>query len=220
MGAYQTLIHHPEFWSWYITVTPIEHISHLPIASRPVSRAATSEVDFEGLRAIPWGFAWIQTRYLAPGWYGVGEGLDRMREGEGVDMAMLKRMYREWPFFQTLARNAMREMARARLVIARRYGRLYPSSSGTQTLHDAIEAEFNRARRALLELSGQRELLDHQPVIQKSIALRNPYTDALNLLQIELMRRFRNVGEKEREPIRHALFLSISGIAAAMQSTG
>jgi len=224
MQAYRRLIHHPDFWNWYIRMTPIEHISHLPIASRPVSRKSPSEVDLEGLRAIPWSFAWIQVRYLVPGWYGIGETLDQMISDGETDLAALQQMYRTWPFFQTLVRNAMREMARARGVIARRYACLDNSAEAATALSvcDLIEAEFDQATRVLLAVSQQERLLEHQPVIQKSISLRNPYTDVLNLLQIELMQRFRQIDpqDPDLERLRRALFISINGIAAAMQSTG
>lgn len=223
MDTYRGLIEHPAFWSWYARATPIEHISHLPIASRPVSRKSTAEVDLEGLRAIPWSFAWIQVRYLVPGWYGIGEALDRMTEDGEIALETLQEMYRTWPFFQTLIRNAMREMARARCVIAGRYAALDDrAASGDGAISDIIEKEFERASQILLGISQQESLLAHNPVIQKSIALRNPYTDVLNLLQIELMHRFRQADREQQDPerLRRAIFISINGLAAAMQSTG
>jgi len=224
MKAYRRLIDHPAFWPWYTGSTPIEHISHLPIASRPVSRKSASEVDLEGLRAIPWSFAWIQVRYLVPGWYGIGTTLNQMTANGETNLTDLQQMYQTWPFFQTLIRNAMREMARARCVIARRYACLddRPEALADLSVCDMIETEFNQAMHILLAISQQDSLLEHQPVIQKSISLRNPYTDVLNLLQIELMQRFRQLDpqDQELERLRRALFISINGIAAAMQSTG
>jgi len=219
-AAYRELIDDQRLWPFYTAATPIEHISRLPIASRPVSRSG-SEVAFDDLRAIPWGFAWIQTRYLVPGWYGIGRALDAVLSEDGTGhLDTLARLYREWPFFTAVVNNAQREMARARLDVAGLYARL-AEEAGAASLHEQIAEDFAKARRAILAITGQEELLDNSPVIQKSIRLRNPYTDVLNLLQIELLRRFRgSEGEDERTALREAIFLSINGIAAAMQSTG
>ncbi|MEX2583235.1 MAG: phosphoenolpyruvate carboxylase [Gemmatimonadota bacterium] len=221
MGAYRSLIDDPQLWEWYTHVTPIEQISRLPIASRPVSRRSASEVDFESLRAIPWVFAWTQVRYLVPGWFGVGAALDEVLRERPDAEARLQRLHGSWPFFRAVLANASREMARARFDIAERYARLAAEEGADAEFHDRLHEEFQRARAAVLRISGQSELLDDNPVIRKSIALRNPYTDVLNLLQIDLLRRYRTSEEEEdRRPLRRALFLSVNGIAAAMQSTG
>ena len=220
MQAYRDLIDDEAFWPWYVQVTPIEQISRLPIASRPVSRKSADEVDFEGLRAIPWGFAWTQTRYLVPGWYGLGQALGEAIE-EDVDVAgLLGRLFEEWPFFRAVVRNAQREMARARFEIARHYAAL--AETNEHDFHERIRDDFEQAQEALDRITGEDVLLAENPVIRKSISLRNPYTDVLNLLQLELIERYRRaeVDEDEQEGLRQALFLSVNGIAAAMQSTG
>ena len=214
MKAYRDLIDDEEFWSWYVKVTPIEQISHLPIASRPASRKAGSEVDFEDLRAIPWNFSWIQTRYNLPGWYGMGGALNKYINNLQDNSDTLKEHYRNWAFFRAIVDNAQAEMARARLDMAKRYASL---SDGT--FHERIRHDFELAQRAILHITGQSELLDNNPVIQKSIRLRNPYTDVLNLLQTELLRRWRDLPEDKSE-LRQSMFLAINGIAAAMHSTG
>lgn len=219
MTAYRELIEDEELWPWYTQVTPIEQISRLPIASRPVSRTSAQEVDFEGLRAIPWVFAWTQTRYIVPGWYGTGRALHSMVEESDERLADLQRMYREWTFFRAVVDSAQREMARARFAIASYYEQLADSSIGKH-IPGRINADFEQAREAILKITGQDELLGNNPVILKSISLRNPYTDVLNLLQVELIRRYRSAPEEEKDALRQALFLSINGIAAAMQSTG
>jgi phosphoenolpyruvate carboxylase len=232
MTAYRELIDAEGFWTWYTRATPIGYISRLPIASRPVSRGGADEVDFDDLRAIPWVFAWTQVRYNAPGWYGTGRALASILDGddahaEGRAETMV-RLYREWPFFRAVVDNAQREMARARLTIAREYDRLTVDTDaeaanrgdGPQPgFHDRLADDYRDARLAILRVTGQDELLDVDPVIQRSIQLRNPYTDVLNLLQIELLRRSRG-DEAPDDELRQALFLSINGIAAAMQSTG
>jgi len=224
METYRAMIDDPDWWPWYTEVTPIEHISRLPIASRPVSRSSDEEVHFEDLRAIPWVFAWTQARYIVPGWYGTGAALANVLAEVDGALDMLRHCYREWPFFTAVLDSAQREMARARLSIARHYDTSL--RTGSTSFHESIEADFQRGRDAILTITGQDELFDNTPVLQKSIRLRNPYTDVLNLLQVELINRDRATGQENghstahRESLRTALFLSINGIAAAMQSTG
>jgi phosphoenolpyruvate carboxylase len=204
-------------WKWYTQVTPIEHISRLPIASRPVSRAS-GEVDFESLRAIPWVFAWTQTRYIVPGWYGTGQALSRILEEEPNALETLRTLYQQWPFFRGILDSAQREMARARLSIAEQYD---AHTDPELSYHDTIVDDYERARDAILQITGQDTLFENSPVLQKSIQLRNPYTDVLNLLQVELMERYRSTDDpSQQETLGEALLLSLNGIAAAMQSTG
>ncbi len=215
MKTYKELIDDPSFWNWYRKTTPIEHIGRLPIASRPVSRKSADETEFEDLRAIPWNFSWTQTRYNIPGWYGIGTALEEVAEDEAGGLDLLREMWKSWPFFNTVLENAQLELARTRLEIAEIYGK-----ENSPVLHEKIAEEFEKARQCVLKITGQSHLLENHPVIQKVIGLRNPYTDVLNLLQIELLRRWEKADEKEQGAIRHALFLSINAIAAAMQSTG
>ncbi len=219
MAAYRALIDEPAAWRWYTSVTPIEHISRLPIASRPVARAAEGhEVDFGSLRAIPWVFAWTQTRYIVPGWYGTGRALGTLLDDEPGALDTLRRLYRTWPFFTAVLDSAQREMARARLPIAARYAAAADTGA---SFHATLAADYDRARTALLQITGQDALFDNSPVLQKSIRLRNPYTDVLNLIQVELLHRYRRAAtDADRKALREALFLSINGVAAAMQSTG
>jgi phosphoenolpyruvate carboxylase len=220
MDAYRDLIGDGSGpgWQWYTQVTPIEHISRLPIASRPVSRASGDGVDFESLRAIPWVFAWTQIRYIVPGWYGTGRGLSRLLEEEPDALDTLRRLYRQWPFFRGILDSAQREMARARLPIAA----LYDARADTEnSFHDTIAEDYERAEDAILRITDQEALFDNSPVLQKSIQLRNPYTDVLNLLQVELLDRYRSADDSSRrEDLGESLLLSLNGIAAAMQSTG
>jgi phosphoenolpyruvate carboxylase len=213
MRAYRALIDDPAFWNWFTQVSPFPHISGLPIGSRPAARG--KRVDFENLRAIPWVFTWTQMRYNVPGWYGIGSGLHAAGKSGAGQADRLRTLYQEWATFRTFVDNAQQEMARARLAIAALYAEAEPGE-----FHERIAAEFARAEAAILAITGQTALLDNSPVIQRSIAARNPATDVLNLIQIELIRRFRNASETEQPALRAALFASINGIAAAMQSTG
>lgn len=215
MTKYRELIDAPDFWNWYIKITPIEHISHLPIASRPISRKSSNEVDFESLRAIPWVFAWTQVRYNVPGWFGVGTALDEVTKSSAKELEILQQLYKKWPFFQAVLNNAQREMARANLEISRLY-----THDSNASFHGIIAEEYNRATKAICAITGDQQLLGHNPVILKSIQLRNPYTDVLNLLQIEMMNRWNSNAQTNREDLQHLLFSSINGMAAAMQSTG
>lgn len=215
MKAYQELVHSDDFWPWYTSVTPIEHISRLPIASRPVSRKTGSEVDLSSLRAIPWVFAWTQIRNNIPGWYGVGTALEKVTEKK-EQLELLQTWYKEWPFFKVVIDNAQREMARAHFVVSPYYEQL----SDRGSIPKKISAEFKKAEACILSVTGQKNILDVNPVIQKSIKLRNPYTDVLNLIQAELMHRWNERTEADAERLRNLLFNSINGLAAAMQSTG
>jgi phosphoenolpyruvate carboxylase len=218
MAAYRELITDEKLWFWYTRITPIEHISRLPIASRPVSRKSSEEVDFASLRAIPWVFSWTQVRYIVPGWYGMGAAL--AMADHDPQMSHLQRLYTSWPFFAAVIDSAQREMARARLEIAGRYADLAGSESGEAGYHEVLQKDFSLAEKSILAVTGQQALLENNEVIRNSIRLRNPFTDVLNLLQIDLIRRYRAAPSEDVDPVRRALFLSINGIAAAMQSTG
>ena len=181
---YRDLITHTDFWLWYIHITPIEFISKLPIASRPVMRKAASEVDFENLRAIPWVFSWTQTRYNVPGWFGVGRALEVSIAEHPDTLKQLQTLYKQSPFFQWLINNVQQELAKSHLVISQFYTQFSPDIK----IVDMIAADFQLAEKYLLLLTTESVLLDNNPILQKSIELRNPYTDVLNLLQVELMR--------------------------------
>ena len=212
---YRSLIDAPGFWEWYVKITPITFISSLPIASRPVMRAGAN-LEFENLRAIPWVFSWTQTRYNVPSWFGLGTALEGLFISDSSALLRMQRLYQHKVFFQSLIDNAQQEMARARLIIAKQY------SSDSQTdFHVMIEEEFTKTAKVLLQITKQQELLDNNPVIKKSIATRNPYTDALNLIQADLLSRARQTKDEVKiSELREAIHMSISALAAAMQTTG
>ncbi len=218
MDKYRSLIDHPDFWKFYSSVTPIRHISNLHIASRPVSRAKGNELNLESMRAIPWNFAWTQTRYNVPGWFGIGQAIGKKADKPEV-LEKLRELYREWPFFQAVLNNAQREMARCELPIAQQYVKgLAPE--GIHDFDQAIRSDFEQAKKAILAITEFQDLLDNSPVIQKSIRLRNPYTDVLNLIQTELLSRWGKQPPEVSKEIGRGILLSLNGIAAAMQSTG
>lgn len=215
MQSYRSLIDDPSFWKWYMETTPVQHIGNLPIASRPVSRGSSGEMSFDNLRAIPWVFAWTQLRYNVPGWYGIGTAIRKTREEFAETTEVITKWYREWPFFSTVLNNAQREMARTHLPTAQMY-----IEDGRDQVHRQIADEFIRTRECILEITGQEKLLDHNPVIQNSIAFRNPFTYPLNIVQSSLLIEYNDLEKEEREQMTDIMFLNINGIAAAMQSTG
>lgn len=211
MRTYRDLIDRPGFWDWFVDRSPVRHIGDLQIASRPVSRSG-GEMRFDSLRAIPWVFSWTQMRFNVPGWYGIGSAFGSLVLDDPTTLDRCRRAYRDGGCFGVFIDNAQQEMARARLSIARWYFR-----DQDDALLGMLTDEFARARRAVLEITGQAELLDNNPVIQRSIAERNADTDVLNMIQIELLRRHR---ESEDPALQQLILLSVNALAAAMQSTG
>ena len=214
MRQYRALVDHPDFWSWFLDSSPVLHIGQLPIASRPVSRPGTS-LTHDTIRAIPWVFSWTQMRANVPGWFGLGTAFESLVLTDPANLSLCQAAYRDGTTFRTFIDNAQQEMARARLPVAEAYSR-----PGSETLR-TVAAEFARAREAILTVTGQTELLDNNPIIQQSIRERNPDTDLINTLQIELMHRCRETEDgPEREILQTLMLLSINALAAAMQSTG
>jgi phosphoenolpyruvate carboxylase len=215
--AYRKLVYDtPGFWDFYTEATPIDHISLLPIASRPVYRPGASAEGVEGLRAIPWNFAWVQSRALLVGWYGFGSALQELlRSPDGKEQ--LQSMYKEWPFFRTVVDNAQLELVRADIPTAA----LYAKRAKDHSFWQEIEQEYDRTKQGLLAITGEKELLENSKVIRQTVAFRNPMTLPINKLQIHLMNRWENLTEQDKEGTwREAMLQSIAGIAAAMQSTG
>jgi phosphoenolpyruvate carboxylase len=213
-AAYRELIDDPSFWSWFVDRSPVLHIGELPLASRPVARSE-GEIRFENLRAIPWVFAWTQMRYNAPGWYGIGAAFDEIVMRDESRIEQCREAYRAGGHFRAFIDNAQQEMARARLPVARWY-----AGDAGAGFHQRLADEFDRAERAILAITGQSALLDNNPVIQQSIDERNPDTDAINALQVELLRRWRDADEDAQAALRPLILLSVNALAAAMQSTG
>jgi phosphoenolpyruvate carboxylase len=217
---YQQLVYGtPEFATYFYQATPIDLIEHLRLGSRPARRLQSS--DIRQLRAIPWVFAWIQSRHLLPAWYGVGHALDTFTRSEPGGLDRLRDMYEHWPFFRTLIDNAELSLAKTDLGIAAEYAAMVRSASVRQKIFGAIEQEYARSVELVLKVAQRHELLENQPVLAQSIALRNPYVDPLNYLQLRFLSRWRRVGEKQRtELLRRLLALTVNGIAFGMKSTG
>ncbi len=216
LDNYGTTIKTDDCWQFYVNATPISHISYLPMASRPVSRKTvnSNEVDFDNLRAIPWVFSWVQTRYNLTGWFGVGSALvEEMKDCEKEKS--LKRLYEHSSVFRHLLENITFEMARSRPQISRQYAALIPQS----TFPEVVENEFERIMHVYQILSGNKTLLERNSVIENSIRFRNSEADVLNLIQVELLKRWKRYNNGD-ERLRQSILLSINGNAASMQTTG
>ncbi|MBI4531023.1 MAG: phosphoenolpyruvate carboxylase [Candidatus Latescibacteria bacterium] len=223
MSAYRDLVYgDPDFLTYFTQATSIHEIGGLRIGSRPARRRATRKI--EDLRAIPWVFAWTQSRHLLPGGFGLGTAVDRFLQANPDDgLECLRTLYNMWPFFRTLIDNAQMTASKADLHIATMHASLVTDRLLRDRIFQRIAAEHRLVRDVLLRVTGQTELLDNEPALQKSIRLRNPYVDPLSYLQIRLLREFRSVKRSDRERVthlEHAILLSINGIAAGLRSTG
>ena len=213
--AYRALVYSdPDFVEFFQQATPIREIAELKLGSRPARR--TSSTRIEDLRAIPWVFSWTQARIVLPGWYGLGVALERGTDELGIDV--LQEMHARWPFFTTMISNAEMALSKADLRIAERYVRLVEPADVRGRIWGAIQSEYERTAKAILAVTGQKRLLEDDPVLKRSIERRNPYVDPLSFLQLELIRRLRTT-ETADELIRPVL-LTINGIAGALKNTG
>ena len=215
VSAYQNLIYgDPDMVRFFEQATPLAEISRLQIGSRPTRRQETRRI--EDLRAIPWVFAWTQSRFLLPGWYGVGSGLERGREVFGPEL--LQAMDQEWPLFAATIANAEMALAKSDLSIAERYAGLVEDSALRNRIWARIQVEYERSTRQILHLTGQHRLLDREPVLRRSIDRRNPYVDPISFVQVELLRRMRS-GSSHDSTLR-AILRTVNGIAGGLKSTG
>ena len=218
--CYQQLVYGtPEFNEYFRQATPIDLIEHLRLGSRPPRRYQST--DIRQLRAIPWVFAWTQSRHLLSAWYGVGHALHNFQRQEPDGRVKLRHMYEHWPFFRALLDNAEVSLAKADLGIAAQYAEMVRSRSVRRTIFGLIQQEYARAVEAILQVSQRRHLLENQTVLAHSIQRRNPYVDPLNYLQIRFLARWRKANETRRtETLRRLLALTVHGIASGMKSTG
>jgi phosphoenolpyruvate carboxylase len=222
-AAYRALVHDdPDFLVFWKQATPIDEISNLKFGSRPTFRRATQKV--EDLRAIPWVFSWMQSRFGFPGWFGLGSALDAVLRLGPKGRRRLRAMHAEWPFFQTLIENAQLTMRKADLTIAALYAELVEDEKIRRRIFSLLEAEFQRTEAAILAITGQKQLLAREPVLLKSVQLRNPYIDPLNYLQVEMIRRLRSEEKKlsveQAEAVHAVIELTINGISGGLKNTG
>ncbi|MBV9379594.1 MAG: phosphoenolpyruvate carboxylase [Streptosporangiaceae bacterium] len=240
--AFRGLVETPGFAEWFARISPLEEISGLRIGSRPARRGlGPAPAGLADLRAIPWVFAWSQTRINLPGWFGLGSGLAAASgapapgagaDAPGADVAVLRSAYREWPLFAVLLDNAEMSLAKTDRSIAARYLAL----GGRDDLTAAVLAEYDLTRRLVLEVTGHDRLLASRPVLSRAVALRDPYVDALSYLQLRALGELRSGGDGDgdggdggdgaagdagpRERVERLLLLTVSGVAAGLQNTG
>ncbi len=220
-AAYKKLVHDdPAFIAFWKQATPIDEISNLKFGSRPTFRRATQSVG--DLRAIPWVFSWMQSRFNFPGWYGLGSALAPVLKRGRAGRDLLRAMHAEWPFFQTLIDNAQLTLCKADMGIAKLYASLVDDPKLRTRMLTILQAEFARTEEAILAITGQRSLLAREPVLKKSVELRNPYIDPLNYLQVEMLRRLRAGGlaAADEAATRSVVELTINGISGGLKNTG
>jgi phosphoenolpyruvate carboxylase len=220
-AAYKALVHDdPEFLVFWRQATPIDEISNLKLGSRPTYRKATKSVG--DLRAIPWVFSWMQSRFNFPGWFGLGSALEAVLKRGPKGRQDLRAMHAGWPFFQTLIDNAQLTMRKADMGIASLYANLVEDPKIRRRMVGILGAEFERTEKAILAVTGQKRLLGREPVLLKSVELRNPYIDPLNYIQVEMMRRLRGgaLAPAEADAVRAVIELTINGISGGLKNTG
>jgi len=214
--AYRKLVEAPGFADFLTSVSPLEEIGRLHIGSRPARREPDGKRDLEGLRAIPWVFAWTQNRCNLPGWFGLGTGLQAVAEGQGI--GFLRGMRSDWPFLESLLDNAEMSLAKADPLIAG----LYLELGNRPDLVGVIREEYRLTRRLVLEITGNARLLEGHPILRQAVDLRNPYVDALSFLQLRFLRQLRGgtAGQAAADRLADLVLLTVNGVAAGLQNTG
>ncbi|MDG5472147.1 phosphoenolpyruvate carboxylase [Jeotgalibacillus sp. ET6] len=218
LKKYQDLVFGDEdFLTYFKQATPLGELGELNIGSRPMSRKGSQR--FEDLRAIPWVFAWTQSRQMLPAWYAAGTGLHSFASQGPEQVKTLQEMYENWPFFKSTINNLQMALLKADLTTAEEYLSLVHDPAIAKRIFGEISDEYALTKEVLLKITGNTELLDHTPNIQDSVNLRNPYVDPLNFLQVELIKKMRESDDHSDELLTEVL-LTINGVAAGLVNTG
>ena len=210
------VIDNPEVAIYFEQATPVLEFEQAKIGSRPAKRSGNRGV--EDLRAIPWVFGWMQSRHVLPAWFGVGWALERFTARGPFELQLLRTMLRDFPLFNDLIRNVEIGMSKADMGIAWLYAKLVTDESIRKRVFVMILDEFERTRRQLLQVTQQLQLLESNPVLARSIKLRNPYVDPMSLIQVALLTRKR--GGEDTDELNYALAATINGISAGLRNTG
>lgn len=212
----EKIVENSDIIPYFEQATPVLEFDLAKIGSRPARRTAGK--GLADLRAIPWGFGWMQSRHVIPGWFGIGHAFERFVEDKPENLDLLREMMKSFPFFFDMIRNIELALSKVDLPLARLYAGLVTDNAVRERVFSLIAAEYQRARGMILLITGQERLLEKHPAIARSVRLRNPYVDVLSLIQIELLRRKRS-GSGDGE-IDYVLAATISGIAAGLRNTG
>ncbi|WP_068620338.1 phosphoenolpyruvate carboxylase [Paenibacillus tuaregi] len=221
LHKYQDLVfREPEFFKFFRESTPLVEVGELNIGSRPSKRKNSDR--FEDLRAIPWVFAWTQSRYLFPAWYAAGTGIQEFYGNDEEKLKVLQDMYANFPFFRSLIDTLQFAIVKADLVIAKEYANMCSDEEMKNRIFGQIEEEFNLTKSLVLKITGEMEMLDNAPTLQESIRLRNPYVDPLSYLQVQLLSELRALREQGGDDpiLLREVLLTINGIAAGLRNTG
>lgn len=220
LSAYRGMVYETDrFLEYWQTATPFDVLTRLPIGSRPAKRR---KGGFDAVRAIPWVFSWMQSRAIIPSWFGVGTALESYAEGHADGLDTLREMYAEWRLFRVIVQNVQLDLAKADMGIAELYKGLVADDALREAIYSRIKAEYERSEEWINRIMEQDRLLETAPVLQKSIARRNPYVDPLNFIQVTLLDRLRGMAEDapNREDVLAEVLATVNGIAAGMKTTG
>ncbi|MBL0386802.1 phosphoenolpyruvate carboxylase [Tumebacillus sp. ITR2] len=219
--AYQNFVYRNEdFLPYFQQATPIDVIGELNLGSRPAKRKNSPRI--QDLRAIPWVFSWTQNRHLLPAWFGFGKAMSSELKRNPESLREFRRMYQFWPFFQAMIDNIQMALAKADMLIAAEYVRLVEDPELASRVFGKIQEEYERTKRVVLEITGERGILANAPVIQESIRLRNPYVDPLSYLQVLLLEELRDARRESGESAEDIddVLLTINGISSGLRNTG
>lgn len=226
----QHIVDNPDTFTYFEEATPVAELEHARIGSRPAKRKDASATgqkrSMADLRAIPWVFGWMQSRQLVPAYFGVGHALSTFAAEAPGNLELLREMTR-FPLFIDIVRNVEMALSKADFAIARLYASLVEDTALRDRVFRTLEAEFHLTRRMILSVTGQKELLETNPVLSRSVRLRNPYVDPLSLLQVDLLRRKRALPDTATEAtspelreLNRAITATINGISAGLRNTG
>ncbi|GGF41792.1 phosphoenolpyruvate carboxylase [Williamsia phyllosphaerae] len=216
-GAYSALVHDtPGFVEYFTSSTPLSEIGALNIGSRPASRKQTEKIS--DLRAIPWVLSWTQSRVMLPGWYGTGSAFEKWIDGDPERLETLRGYYRSWPFFRTVMSNMAQVMAKSDLGLAERYSRLVTDESLRERVFGMITDEHRRTVQMYFDITESTDLLADNASLARSVFNRFPYLEPLNLLQLELLKRFRSGDDSPQ--VRRGIQLTMNGLATALRNSG
>ncbi len=216
----QHIVDNPDTFTYFEQSTPVAELEHARLGSRPTKR--TGKKSMADLRAIPWVFGWMQSRQLVPAWFGVGHALQHLATASPDGLALLRTMVKDFPLFIDIVRNVEMALAKSDFGIARLYASLVEDEALRDRVFSTLKAEFDLTHRMILEITQQTSLLQKNPVLERSIRLRNPYVDPMSLIQVELIRRKRAVppDSAEAAELNRAISATINGISAGLRNTG